>query len=98
MSHVFYECSDECSGCQICNGGLAHCKVCGGAEGSLPTDCPGHRMDSTTEEAVYAGDLDHQAGRWVVPLRCWSCKKLTTLEARAEADGNCPHCGVEIEL
>lgn len=32
-----------------------------------------------------------------VPLRCWSCKKLTTLEARTAADGHCPHCDVEIE-
>jgi len=29
---------------------------------------------------------------------CWNCKRPYTLEQRAEADGNCPHCGVEIEL
>lgn len=29
---------------------------------------------------------------------CWSCKKAYTLGQRADADGNCPHCGVEIEL
>lgn len=31
-------------------------------------------------------------------FRCWSCKEFTTLRARAEADGNCPHCNVEIDL
>lgn len=29
---------------------------------------------------------------------CWSCKRPYTAEQRADADGNCPHCGVEIEL
>lgn len=27
---------------------------------------------------------------------CWSCKRTYTQAARSEADGNCPHCGVEI--
>jgi hypothetical protein len=27
--------------CQFCDGGLFACTVCDGAEGSLPTDCPG---------------------------------------------------------
>lgn len=31
-------------------------------------------------------------------FRCWSCKEFTTLRARAEADGNCPHCKAEIDL
>lgn len=31
-------------------------------------------------------------------FRCWSCKEFTTLRARADADGNCPHCNVEIDL
>lgn len=31
-------------------------------------------------------------------LRCWSCRKPYTLAQRSWADGNCPHCGVEIEL
>lgn len=29
---------------------------------------------------------------------CWSCKKPYTAEQRLDADGNCPHCNVEIEL
>lgn len=31
-------------------------------------------------------------------LRCWSCCKPYTLNQRGDADGDCPHCGVEIEL
>lgn len=30
--------------------------------------------------------------------KCWSCNSPYTLRQRANADGNCPHCGVEIEL
>jgi predicted RNA-binding Zn-ribbon protein involved in translation (DUF1610 family) len=29
---------------------------------------------------------------------CWSCKRRITLAERSAADGNCPLCGVEIEL
>jgi hypothetical protein len=29
---------------------------------------------------------------------CWSCQAPYTERDRAEADGHCPHCGVEIEL
>lgn len=44
--------------------GLAHCKVCGGAEGSLPTECPGARMSEVEEGAVYAGLFDFRNGYW----------------------------------
>lgn len=45
--------------------GLSHCKVCNGAEGSLPTHCPGTRMSADTDDQVYAGVLDFRDGRWV---------------------------------
>lgn len=45
--------------------GLAHCSVCNGAEGSLPTDCPGERMKADIEDLVYAQVLDFQDGDWV---------------------------------
>ena len=45
--------------------GLAHCKVCGGAEGSLPTDCPGQRMTEKQEDSVMFGSLDFLNGQWV---------------------------------
>jgi hypothetical protein len=31
-------------------------------------------------------------------VACWSCKRPYTAQQRTDADGNCPHCGVEIEL
>lgn len=31
------------------------------------------------------------------PSPCWFCNKLVTGEQRAEADGNCPHCRVELD-
>ena len=44
--------------------GLAHCKVCGGAEGSLPTECPGVRMCPEQEARVQAGFDDFINGAW----------------------------------
>jgi hypothetical protein len=29
---------------------------------------------------------------------CWSCRKPVTMEQRADADGNCPHCAAELDL
>lgn len=43
---------------------LAHCKVCGGAEASLPTECPGVRMTPEQEARVYAGFDDFVNGAW----------------------------------
>lgn len=31
-------------------------------------------------------------------IRCWSCTELTALYEVGEADGDCPLCGVEIDL
>ncbi|MEW6115633.1 MAG: hypothetical protein AB1553_01875 [Nitrospirota bacterium] len=61
----------DCGGtghCNICDGGLAICKICGGAEGSLPTECPGEKMIAHQDEAVYAGKLDFFNGQWTVIL------------------------------
>lgn len=54
---------------------LALCGVCGGGEGSLPTECPGERLAPEVEDAVYAGWLDHKAGQWMAPV-CSMCKKV----------------------
>lgn len=45
--------------------GLAHCKVCNGGEGSLPSECPGRRMTDDEEADVYAGKRDFRQGQWV---------------------------------
>lgn len=49
----------------ICDGGLALCTVCWGAEGSLATECPGEQMSDEHDEAVYGGELDFVDGAWV---------------------------------
>lgn len=63
--HVWQVCKPECSGCKFCNGGLALCTVCRGAEGSLPSECPGTEMTREQEEDVYTGKLDFCNGAWV---------------------------------
>lgn len=51
--------------CNICDGGLAYCKVCGGAEASLPTECPGEKMSSQTADDVVACRMDFKGGQWI---------------------------------
>lgn len=57
--------------CPVCEGGLKHCRTCGGAEGSLPTECPGVRMTEQQETEVYARELDFIDGAWkvTIPIR-----------------------------
>ncbi len=38
---------------------VAHCKICNGAEGSLPRNCPGKRMPGDVADAVYAHRMDY---------------------------------------
>ena len=52
--------------CNYCEVGLASCDVCGGAEGSLPTDCPGRRMTQYELSFVFVGELDFKDGSWKV--------------------------------
>lgn len=51
--------------CITCEGGLALCKACGGAEASMPTDCPGSPMTGEQMDEVQAGHLDYVNGEWV---------------------------------
>lgn len=44
------------------------CTTCNGAEGTLPTDCPGVKMTSEQQDAVYAGRLDFRGGAWHTTL------------------------------
>lgn len=50
----------------ICEGGLFSCVRCHGAEGSLPTECPGFPMLEWNSDAVMTGLIDFKRGRWVV--------------------------------
>lgn len=55
MLHDLYDREDE----------LQHCKVCGGAEGTLPKNCPGRRMTEEEEALVWCRKLDFVNGRWL---------------------------------
>ncbi len=55
--------------CAICEGGLAVCAVCGLAEGSLTSECPGE-PSPVRGNAVYAGLQDYRNGRWVAGMSC----------------------------
>ncbi len=51
--HKLHTCNNPC--CNVCEGGLSSCDVCGGAEIDLPRVCPGRRMTEGEREAVRAG-------------------------------------------
>lgn len=51
--------------CFVCEGGLAYCVVCGGAEADLPSTCPGELMTELTRILVARGMVDFRGGRWV---------------------------------
>ena len=36
---------------------LAYCPICGGAEGSLLSFCPGFKLNQETEQACYQGNV-----------------------------------------
>ena len=52
--------SKMCS-CEHCC--LAVCAVCGGAEGSLTTDCPGVHVDHDRQQEIYETNLDYTDDR-----------------------------------
>lgn len=66
--HIFHVCDDpaEYDACYVCSGGLVDCTVCGGAEGALPTECPGVRMTAEQIEGVYTGAINFVNGNWAV--------------------------------
>lgn len=51
----------DCDTCPLCT--LTICKVCGGCEGSLTTECSGENTYQK-EEYVYSGKLDFRYGKW----------------------------------
>lgn len=61
--HVLHSCNAE--QCNICDGGLAYCTVCGGAEGAMPTECPGVHMAVELTDQVYRGEFNFVGGQWV---------------------------------
>lgn len=49
----------------IVDGGLALCKVCGGLEGALTTECPGEKIPYEKDQEVYRGKIDFVNGKWI---------------------------------
>lgn len=82
--HTPYKCPGGHWGepCMYCDGGLFHCTVCGGAEGSLTEHCCGRRMTNEEEAAVYAGTLDFRAsqGGWTE----WTRDRRNAVKASLE--------------
>ncbi len=68
-AHVFYSCQKPCPNpgtCRYCDGALAYCVTCKGAEGTLPTDCPEKAMPEAVQEAVMRGNIDYKKDRWII--------------------------------
>lgn len=71
MKHTKMECKDdpcneehERDRCNVCN--LFICSVCGGAEGSLTTDCCGRTIQEDEAENIMSGKLDYTvADHWI---------------------------------
>ena len=67
--HTWYKCPQPCSSpgsCPYCDGGLGYCTVCGGAEGTLSSECCGYNLDDYVLAAIYHGGLDYVRDKWVV--------------------------------
>lgn len=85
MNHKLHECKDI--DCPICVGGLAMCDICGGAEASLPIDCPGVVLTSDQHDKIQAGTLNYVSSMgWVVPN---SEKASVTLGELVQVESNC---------
>lgn len=50
--------------CEVCEGGIKICLVCGGIEGTLTTECIGERLSSHMLDSVYEGAIDYKEGYW----------------------------------
>lgn len=64
-SHNYCSCDCEESECNLCEGSLYYCLVCGGVEtDSLTKDCCGRMISDIEEEKISKGWLDFIDGRW----------------------------------
>lgn len=48
--------------------GLENCLTCGGAEGSMPTHCPGRRLTSYELDQIYDGQRNFLHGLWDIAV------------------------------
>ncbi len=66
MKHTLYKCVDcQKPHCQFCDGGLAFCTVCKGAEATLTSTCTGAPLSEDQGRLVQSGKLDFKDGKWV---------------------------------
>lgn len=95
MKHQLYETGDPRAPLAILdrNGEvvLSLCKVCGGAEGAMPTDCPGKPMSDVQLDDIHAGNLDYFAGAWAVP-QCGCCGGTGKIRETEFVDGDERSC------
>jgi len=86
LEHDFYDGCDDPN----CNGGcpkctLSICKVCGGYEGSLTTDCPNEDYREKWDD-VHKGKLDFRYGKWreeiCTRVMLWSSDKAIPNEIK----------------
>lgn len=82
MEHTWHKCDPPCVDrhCIFCDGGLGYCTVCGGFEGTLPTECPGVEMDQEIQDRIYNSLLDFRDGRWI----CREPKEFETARTEEE--------------
>ena len=62
--HIQQNCPEGTDDYRCHNGTCVHqnlfcCSRCGGAEGDLPTDCPGEQITSDDRQAIYAEQLNY---------------------------------------
>ncbi len=89
--HTFYKCDGkhEAYNCQFCDGGLTYCTVCGGAEASLTSDCPGYKLLDIIQDAIGYLGWDYKDGQFVAPIMCRRCGKR---RRRVDDSGFCRYC------
>ncbi len=102
ITHI--NCREE-HNCPICDGGLGICKYCGGAEGSLPTECPVTRMSQQQDHSVFTGILDFKKGEWVGRVTKLEYGKIPAFTkcpytewCDTFKDGSCNHQGVKHDI
>jgi hypothetical protein len=67
MKHTFLDHGSECTdpgNCLFCDCGLKLCTVCGLAEGSLTSECPGVKVDYELANKCYNGTADYFDDAW----------------------------------
>ena len=63
IEHIYHKCNEE--NCSLCDTGLLICDVCGCAEGTLASECPGTLVPNSVQESIYNGTKEFINGRWV---------------------------------